>query len=378
MFDKTKVAEAYKHIRGWRPHFNNQIQINAANQETDTGEYWGDEHPALRLDYIVSTLSQGQNLDKYLAEKVDVATTLVFNDVLTKRQVDGYGKTLLQSSQLLNKYGWTNDKIVNRSRFVGLRVRIQDVTGLQMLIDEIGLQLTVEQEVEIYIFHSSQVEPVKTITVTSKEMGWAWKTINQTLASAAAETFYGGVFIVGYYQDDLVGQAINYSNFNWDKGECGGCGGSSYYDVWQAIKGFYQVYPVYVPQGKYKKGKMFDLNDMFFDNKTSWGLNLKFSVTCDLTQFFISNKFVFKKLMGLKVATLVLQDMKFSQETNFVQEDLKNMVIRELEGDKETNALNIVQQYSRELKAVSFNMSGINNRCLPCEGSAWKPDISYV
>ena len=54
------------------------------------------------------------------------------------------------------------------------------------------------------------------------------------------------------------------------------------------------------------------------------------------------------------------------------------MIIRDLEGDKETNALNISQLYNRELKAVSFNISSINNRCLDCEADTFQPIIGVV
>lgn len=378
MFETTKVRAPYRNLLGWRKHFNESIQVSAANQETTTGEYYQDKHPALRLDYIQACLSQGQDLNKYLAEKVDTAISGIFNDVLQYRQVAEYGKTLLQQSQLLNKTSWGGDRIVNQSRLVGFQVRLLDVTGLEILINEIGLQLSAEQnDVPIFIFHSSKLEPVAELTISTTGNGWAWKKTDQALASMESEQFFGGMFYVCYYQDDIVGQAVNYSNFNWDRGECGGCG-LTYYDTWKAINGFFHIYPFYVPSGSFTPGEMFDTDLIMYDNKNSWGLNLKLTVRCNLSGFFAQNTFVFKNLLSLKVAHLILKDMKFSQETNFMQEDLKNMVIRDLEGDKETNALNISQQYDRELKSVNFNMQGINSKCLGCSGEAWKPTVGYV
>src|SRR5690606_36674249 len=104
------------------------------------------------------------------------------------------------------------------------------------------------------------------------------------------------------------------------------------------------VYPIYVPFGNYEEGKMFDMNDVIYCSNQSFGLNLKFTVQCDLTDFFIQNKFVFKNLLALKVVYKILQDMKFSQQINYIEENIKMMIIRDLEGDIDTKLLNIPTQ----------------------------------
>ncbi|ALN97191.1 hypothetical protein LIT13_06725 [Flavobacterium psychrophilum] len=378
MFKSTILVPAYKNLIGWREHFNpSEISIDAALQITESGEYFQDKHPALRLDYIQTTLSKNQDLNVYLAEKIEVATNGIFNDIIQYRQVANYGKTLLEQAQLLNRHSWAGDKIVNQNRFVGFQIHVKALTGLQTIINEIGLQLDAAQTLKLYLFHSQKEDAIDTFELTTTDTSWKWKKIDFELNSIAPELFHGGVFVLGYYQEDLTASAINYSNFNWDKGECGSCN-NNFYSVWKSIRDHFHVYPIYVPQMNFTKEKMFDLEKANYCNDTSWGLNLKFTVRCDLTNFFLQNKFAFKNLLSLKVAHLILNDMKFSQETNYVEENLKNMVIRDLEGDKETNALNISQLYNRELKAVNFNISEINNRCLGCEADTFQPNIGYV
>lgn len=378
MFNIVKLKPAYENLLGFRQHFDTyEIDIPADLTTSETGEYYQDKHPALRLDYIQTTISSKQTLADYLREKKASAIAGIFNDILQYRQVSNYGKTLLEQAQLLNRHSWVGDKIVNQRRFVGLQIKVKDSTGLKVLINEIGIQLDIAQDITLYLFHSSKSEPIKTITITTTANGWDWLLANEELSALEPELFYGGVFVLGYYQDDLVGQAVNYSNFNWDKGECQGCN-NGYYNKWQSVRNHFHVYPLYVPYGEYAVGEMFDLRKAIYCNDSSWGLNLKFTVKCDLTDFFIQNKFAFKNLLSLKLAHLVLNDMKYSQETNFVEENLKSMVIRDIEGDKETNHLNISQQYNRELKAVSFNISAINNRCLDRELEVYAPIIGQV
>lgn len=378
MFKSEKIYPFYKDLIGWKQHFNPaDISINPALTTSQSGEYYQEKHSALRLDYIQTTLSQDQDLSLYLEEAVKSGINGMFNDLIQHRQVDQYGKTLLEQAQLLNKLSFAGNKIINLSRFVGVQIKLRDVTGLQAVINEIGLQLDGADTVTMYLFHTSQEEPIQTFEVTTTNSSVKWSKVDIELNSHEAEKYHAGAFVLGYYQDDLTASAVNYSNFNWTVGECASCG-TNYHQVWQSIRKHFYVFPLYVAFGNYTKGKMFDIQNAFFAEDKSWGLNFKFSVNCDLTEFFIQNRNAFKNLLSTKVAHLILKDMRFSQETNYVQESLRQMVIREVEGDKETNALNISQQYDRELKAVKYNIAGINNRCLGLLDDEYEPVLGVV
>ena len=367
MFKSTVLIPAYKSLIGWRQHFDSsEITLSAPFLVSDSGEYYQDKSPALRLDYIKATLPTTQTLENYLNEKMESGINGIFNDIIQKRQISEFGKTLLEQSQLLNRHSWVNDKITNQGRFVGFQINVRALSGLQTVINEIGVQLDTAQTLTLHLFHSSKEDALQTFDVTTTDSGWSWKSIEQELNSFLSEQYHGGVFVLGYSQADVAGTAINYTNFNWDKGECAGCNSNQYYNIWRSIKDYFAIYPLYWTTGNFTVGKMPNLEDAIYINDTSFGLNLKLSVRCDLTEFFKQNRFVFKNLLNLKVAHLIMNDMKFCQQTNFVEENLKMMIIRDLEGDKETNALNISQQYERELKAVVFNMEGINNKCLSC------------
>jgi len=379
MFKSSKVVTAYKNLIGWRQYQDTtSIEIPATLTETDSGEYYQQKHPALQLDIIQTLIPSNLPLEDYLEQTVTDSSNEIFNDLLQYRQLNEFGKTLLEQSVLLNKYGWTKDVITNQGRFVGMQIRTRDVTGLQTVINEIGLQFTGEENFKLYLFHSSKMEPLEEIDVTTNgNSNWNWTKQNLELSSFESENHQGGVFIIGYYQDDIVSNAINYSNFNWDSGVCGGCN-DPHIGVWKSIQKNFHVYPLYVPAGSFTKGEMFDLNDAIYINSQSWGLNFKFTVRCDLSDFFVQNKFVFKNLLALKVVHKILNDMKFSQQINSVEENIKMMIIRDLEGDIDTKLMNIPTQYQKELKAVSFNMSGINSKCLGCTDQSFSPSYGNV
>lgn len=380
MFDSTKLYQAYKNYIGFKPHFDtSEIDIDPDLSITESGEYYQDKHPALRLDYIQSTLSSNQTLDDYLADKVKIAINSIFNDIIQVRQVSQYGKTLLEQTTLLNRKSWNSDKIVNQGRMVFLQIKVLDATGLAAVINEIGLQLDGAQELTLHLFHSDHEDALTTFNMETINSSTAWKKVEQQLNAFSIEDYNGGVFLLAYYQNDLTTQAINYSNFNWEAGECSSCGGATaYVNAWKSLRKNFFIFPGYMAAGNFEVGKMPNMKNAFWSSTTSWGLNLRMSVRCDLTDFFITNRFAFKNILALKVANLILKDMRFSMETNFVEDKLRDMIIREVEGDKETNYLNISQQYDRELKAVKFNIEGINTKCLGCSDTQYQPSIGHV
>lgn len=379
MFDAQRLQTAYSNLLGWKQHDDtNDFQISTPLTVSETGEYYQSKHPAMALDIIKAQIKESKDISAYLTEKVSDSVVEMFNDVIQKRQLNKNGKTLLDSAILLNKQGWLNDLIVNQNRFVGFQIRLKAATGLKMKINEIGFQFRSAEDFTLYLFHTSKAEPIDTFQVTtSGGSGWKWQVENVILHSMKTAEFQGGAFVLGYYQEDLTDMAINYSNFDFNKGECGTCN-SRYRGVWEAVNRYYHIFPIYVPEGSFEKGEMFDTSKAFFIPNQSFGLNLKLTTECDLTQFFIDNRFMFKNLLSLKVVHKILYDMKFSTQTNYIEEDLKMMIIRDLEGDKETNYLNISQQYDREMKAVKFNTGGINSLCLDCEDSPFVPQIGAM
>jgi len=378
VFNSVKVVEAYKNLFGWRQSYDTSVVIQPDLLLTESNEYFEQKHPALVPQIIQTLLPKGREINAYLREKVADASNEIFNDLIQYRQLGEFGKTLLEQSVLLNKYGWTNDTITNQNRFVGLQIRPRAMTGLQAIIEEIGLQFTGVESFILYLFHSSQLEPLHEIDVTTTGNGnWTWSKQGLELSSFLSEQYQGGVFVLGYYQEDITSNAINYTNFNWNRGVCGGCN-DSHKTTWDSINKNFSVYPIYVPSGSFDKGEMFDLQNALYSADESFGINLKFTVKCDLTDFFIQNRFTFKNLLALKMVSILLNDMKFSQQINAIEENIKMMIIRDLEGDVDTKLTNIPTQYQKELKAVSFNISGMNPKCLGCTDQSYAPTYGTV
>jgi hypothetical protein len=163
--------------------------------------------------------------------------------------------------------------------------------------------------------------------------------------------------------------SINYTDFDWRIGGCGTCSqeGRRRKDFFRNLKKYTSIDPIYVPQANYIKGEMFDMRSAFNDYSKSWGMNFRMSIECDLSHFICSHKQHFVQSLGLKVAWDILNDIKFSQQINYVEEQLKMMIIRDLEGDKETNAINLHDKLKAAIEAIQFDFSKVSMHCLPCK-----------
>ena len=368
MFNSNSVKTELKHLIGWHQHYDtNEIQISSDLTKTDSGEYYQDLHPAMRLDLISAILPDNRELDEYLETKIDSAITTMLNDVIQYRQLKRYGKTLLQTSQLLNRTYWSNDAITNEGKFVGLQIRLNNVLGLQILLNQIGFQFSDAESFKLYLFHTSKKTAIKTwdIDLTGSKQ-WEWKKVSEQLNEKQFENYNEGAFLLGYYQNDITGNALKYANFDFDKGVCSTCK-KGFYEIWKNIEKYTLIYPFYFNSGDFVVNELPEMDKINYDNLNNYGLNLRLSVNCDLTTFFIENKMIFKNLLKLKMVEMVLKDIQYSQQTNYIEENIKIQIFNDLEGNVDTKRPNISTQYAKELQAVNFNMEGINKECLDCD-----------
>lgn len=371
MYNSERAKKCLSGLIGWRDHYDTtEIPPLAESlKKSETGEYYQERHPALRLDLIKATLPSKRDLGEYLQEIEDGAIITVLNDLTESKELAKTSKTVVANDVIYNSEGWINDVIINESRFVGIRFRLTHIIGLKAVINRMALQLTQAQEnLTIYLYHSNKAKCLAKIPYTTVQGGdFKWLEIMQEL-HADDEEISGGSFYLGYYQDDLVGQAIQYKKLNWRSGYCGSCDGGVNQARYNSITRYVSMQPFYVPSTSTAVDKeyMFDPSSIIEVDDNNWGFNFNISVNCDLTNFWCDNRKSLKNIIGLMVTIRILKSMQYSQQINHIEEQLKMMIIRDLEGDKETNYVNLYQQYSRAVKALKFDHSSISKVCLPC------------
>ena len=372
MFNPTTIQQCMVSLLGWRNDANPDVpQItNSELLQSDSGLIYNDFHPLLSIENIVNTLPADKTIDNYLAEKVASGISKGLTKVMIEKKLNESTKTLLNSSKLFDGIGRFQDTIISDGSFVGIEVEIFPSYGTKVIIDKIGLQFTQPQtNLPIYIYHTSQIDAIKVVSATTtKQNSLEWLTLSETIDFAYLSDQYdsGGMFYIGYYQDGISGQAIK-KDFNWMQGPCNTCrGGANAMKIWNERLNFVRVVPVEVESSNLNGIQMFDYTKRKYTPVNNFGLNFGVTVQCDVSDYLCEQKFVLTDLIGKQVAVDILNDMKHSTRLNRLANVSQNMIIRDLEGDRETNEPGLAVRLSNSIKAVDFDFSKIDSPCLPC------------
>ena len=372
MFNPTTIQQCMVSLLGWRNDANPDVpQItNSELLQSDSGLIYNDFHPLLSIENIVNTLPADKTIDNYLAEKVASGISKGLTKVMIEKKLNESTKTLLNSSKLFDGIGRFQDTIISDGSFVGIEVEIFPSYGTKVIIDKIGLQFTQPQtNLPIYIYHTSQIDAIKVVSATTtKQNSLEWLTLSETIDFAYLSDQYdsGGMFYIGYYQDGISGQAIK-KDFNWMKGPCNTCrGGANAMKIWNERLNFVRVVPVEVENSNLNGIQMFDYTKRKYTPVNNFGMNFGVTVQCDVSDYLCEQKFVLTDLIGKQVAVDILNDMKHSTRLNRLANVSQNMIIRDLEGDRETNEPGLAVRLSNSIKAVDFDFSKIDSPCLPC------------
>jgi hypothetical protein len=258
-------------------------------------------------------------------------------------------------------------KVTKLSRFVCFRINPK-YPDTVISINYAGFQFdTANPAFDLYVYHSSQSDYLKKITLDiSTPINFTWKQLAETLTLSFNSSAYndGGYFYIGYYEDDLVGQAI-WKEQNFAGPGCSSCNNIDIYLQRQWGK-FVAIQPCYVEEAWLDDDKkMFDEEKVIEVNNQNWGMNFKIQVGCDISDLICRNKLAFADALRKQVIHDLIRDMAFSMRDNQKKEKVSQMAHYALE-NKENNTKGIVKELEEAVKAVSFDLSSLSSVCLPC------------
>ena len=383
MFDKSKVVTELKKVVGWEDHWNTTDipPLGSPLNDSESDQYYQDFHGALRLDYIESLLAEDLPLTTYLDSVETKAITQVLNTIERKKKLKNVGKDI-STSDIIFDVGRKKQTITNESRFVGVMFEPMQSVGYGAVLNRVGLYLTAAvTNLDLYLFHSSQEQVIATYQfTTTKNNSFSWQEFAIKLHSDVDTAgISGGVFYLGYYQDDIAGQssqAVQYKSMNFKLGYCTGCGRNDWDKQYKSISSKLGMCGFYVPGASLPldPNERFDNDVVVKTNSNNWGFNFNITIVCDMTQFWIDNRAYMVDVIGLSVAMRVLKMMKFSSQINNVEEGVKIMIIRDLEGATDTKNPPLNEMLDDAIEALILDQGNLNVACLPC---ARKPKTTY-
>ncbi len=313
---------------------------------------------------------EGQSIlfSKWLREIVEEGQSELINKILTLKKLNTNVKSPLNDIDLFRGAGRLTDLIVNQGAFVGMEVRFNNWKGLKLFVSRIGTQFTANiNPLTIYVFHSSQETPIATAQInysTAINFQWTSSTIEMIYDSGSYET--GGIFWIGYFQDDLGAvQAINKS-INWNGRLCYTCNGDERHTnlYRNQYSRFISVYPIRVQSGNLNGTNYWlDPTKVEYLSNRNWGLNFTFKVDCDMTDQVCRQTGAIAEPLQKYIQMKLLRQMVNSTRKNVIQQIDKERAAFEL--DATENPTGLQAQLNDSLKALEFDLSDMNSACLP-------------
>ncbi len=298
-----------------------------------------------------------------------------------KKKIEGATKSILESVTLFEGGGMIIDKEIKTGRFVGYSIGMNAQRDLSAVIRRLGTQFSeANPDFKLYVYHSSQAEPVKVFDLNlTKVNSFEWSRLLDSgldfvLPYSADGHGSGGYFYIGYYEDDLEGQAINREYDFANAPTCGSC--SNNYALYQSWSQYFDIVPFYVPAsyledilpGDPGGPLLWDLGVMQASYTRNFGLNLDLSVRCDVTDYLCRERGIFASAMAKQVTVDLLNILAFSTRNNAITKEVKSAAIYAL-NNRDNNTPGESKRLESAIKALSFDMSGLNSACLPCDNS---------
>lgn len=296
------------------------------------------------------------------------AIELISKLVEMKKLTDA-GKTILESTRLYEGGGTFVDRIINKGNFVAFEIQLKPGENLQTVISQIGIQMDGIVDVPFYLYHTSLSGPLSITPITARgSLDFNWSAVTLALQSVdydpATGHDVGGLFYLGYYQDDLGGvQAIN-KNFDIGIAPCASCNtyNITAFGKWNKRVRFRSCL---VDAMDFVGDRlMFNPQEVEYTPGYNWGINLAISVNCDISNFICKNKLTLADAMVKMCAVNGLKKIAYCTRLNAIAATIKDTAMAELNTDIKSSSY--YSEYMAALKAMNIEFSGFDEDCLPC------------
>ena len=417
------IQDKMLHLVGWKQSYDlSDIMLSSNLTQTESGMYFQQIHPLLTLDNLRSIAPDFQNYNwqvhdvnkaykygevvrvddslykalqnvpaetdildidywgdtnpfsEWLEEKTKASIVKLVNKFINTKLADKATKSLIENKILFDGTGRLTNKIENRNRLVGFEIDTVRSKGVTVKIDKIGLQMTEPGSYTLYIFHSSNPEPIYTLTfekTKANNLEWFKPKDDILLPYESANTDAGGSWYLVYKQSELPenAQAI-YKDRDWSTGPCKACSRSEFL-AYQAWSRYIEVHPFYISEDE-----EFDPEIMNFTYDKNYGINLEVSAYCDLTDFIIKQRAMFQDVLSKQVAIDFLREFAYNPNVRTNRHSVnasKLDILTELDGDANSmRQSGLSYELDIALKALSISTQGLDRVCLQCVNNGIK------
>lgn len=419
-----EIQEKLLHVVGWEQAYNPANAIRADLTTTESGLYFQGAHPLLTLDniraimpddflfiypdwnvgtpylkdekvkrnnnvYIAKAPNVGIDpptdatnwavynyLSDYLERETRKGIGAVIQNFIQAKQLDQETKSLLEFRTFYDGAGRLAATIQNRGKLCGYEINPVRSMGVTTKIERIGLQMKgATGTVRLYVFQSNKVEPIKTIDVdiTDDKGGFKWVSVSDLyLPYISADLNAGGSFYICYDQNELPEgmEAINISK-DWSREPCQTCNVGDL-EAWRQMTKYLQISPfnITAPANFGQFPELWEIDKMIYTNTVCYGINVEFSVGCDLTDFIISQRHIFQTVIQKQIAATALRTIALNPSVNVNrnQSNVSRMdILYELDGNTAgERPAGLGYDLKKAYDAIKMETAGIDRICLKC------------
>lgn len=417
----AQIQDELLHLVGWEQSYDPQKQIDATLTESESGLTFQQAHPMVTLDNLRSIMPEdyyyqypaynaateyGKGVKVSYQSKVWESTknhnegntpaedseywqiydfvsvwierltrsaiAKVVQQFLTQKSLLRESKTLLERRSLFDGAGRLNNTIANGQRLVGMEIVPAYSMGVTTKIERIGLQMTgATGKVTLYIFHSSERDPYKTIEfdVAKGDGSMEWKTLQDCYLPYKGDT---GAWYVVYNQADLPEgmEAVNVTK-DWSREPCGTCNRGSL-EAWRALTKYMMVSPFKVNalETFAEYPELWDIEENTYTNTHNYGINMELSVGCDLTDFIIRERAIFANVLQKQMAADILRTLAMNPEVRVNRNQAnasRENLLYEVDGNPQGRATGLGKELKDAYDALDLDTRGIDRICLTCK-----------
>lgn len=340
-----------------------------------SGEYWEALHITNTEPVEGDSWKKYNILSDFLRRLTRNAVHTAVQTFLQNKELARETRSLVERRTFFDGAARLKATIDNSHRIVGLEIVPVRALGVTAKIERIGLQMVGGTgAVTIYLFHSSQNEPIKTATLnyTNTSGGFQWFTLDDFyLPYLGPNTDAGGAWFLCYAQDELPAgmEALNVSK-DWSAEPCQTCLGGSI-EGWKQLTKYLQVSPFAVREPDGWDGEMFDIGRLAYTNTRNYGINAEITIGCDLTDFIIEQRGIFATVLQKQVAVSALRTLAMNPDVRVNRHQVnatRDSILYEVDGNPQGRASGLAYELAQAYKALAIDTQRLDRICL-CENN---------
>lgn len=345
MYQVDLLRSQLLNLVGWRP--DPKVVIDPALIQSESGLFFQDEHPLLTLENIRAFAPDfegvvGDPFSNWLKTQTEAGIIKGIQRIINDRIISRSAKGILDSRMVFSQ-PVPQTFAPSDGRVVGFEIWPLRSYGVMVRIERIGMTFVTNGTVNLRVFHSSSLSPVREIPLNYTRAGQIqWFTLAEPLVLPylSDTTGSGGVWFLAYQR---TMQAV----LNTDVSQTG-------------LQRFCRIKPF---ESKLPFALLWD----YSHNEKSMaahGMNLQISVISDFTSFLIDQRSALTDIVSKSVAVHLLREMAFnpSAKISHRESNIRRVeLLYEIDGDSTSlKKSGLGYQLDQSIKALQLDWDDID------------------